>query len=127
MATNEEEERHRVVFPAHLPRHEIQLGKRIVMLQAGTGNLFCGLIVACNDRYVMVKVTDKEGIDYGMQRVRIDRANPEFSAWISEYKLFNITSQDCQQVDHQAVKIGHNNHGSEEAMVLSPKHGCQLH
>ncbi|VDM47928.1 unnamed protein product [Toxocara canis] len=58
---------------------QIQLGKRIVMLQAGTGNLFCGLIVACNDRCVMVKVTDKEGIDYGMQRVRIDRANPEVS------------------------------------------------
>ncbi|KHN87356.1 hypothetical protein Tcan_17398 [Toxocara canis] len=43
-------------------------------------------------------------------------------------KLLDILfDSDRQQADHQAVKIGHNNHRREEAMALIHNHHCQLH
>ncbi|VDM28803.1 unnamed protein product [Toxocara canis] len=51
---------------------------------------------------------------------------PLYTVGVVVFLIYTLV-KDRQQADHQAVKTGHNNHGREEAMALSPNHGCQLY
>uniref|UniRef100_A0A0M3HYZ7 KOW domain-containing protein n=1 Tax=Ascaris lumbricoides TaxID=6252 RepID=A0A0M3HYZ7_ASCLU len=89
--TTHEGEQQPPVFPAHLSRYEVEFGKRVVIFHRGTGKQYHGLVVACNDRYVMVKISDADRNSYGVRRIQM---NPH----LSEVELF------AQEDWHEAVR-----------------------